>query len=1198
MAHNIIGDSFDEYVKEQILVRQAALGLGPNDPDIVNFKHNNSAFIRLTSGVNVSSGIVTSLGLTGTGYEGSGLAKKFKLFAARAQSGGKEDFTSGIGYDSVSSYGFMSDPDYGYVPPPGIISAEVKAMNRGSLREATIEIKCHNLQQFQILEILYMRLKYSILLEWGHNMYYSNPTRNKKNSVTEQPQLIQSRFDLSDEMLGGGRSQQNMLNLIANTRANSFGNYDAFFGLVTNFSWTLRPDGGYDITVTARAMGDVIESLKINTAYPMPTAPGAPALSTNGTPNTALQTDAYKTSLNRVLSTIVYKMWPVHYCHGIDEGAGAYTPINNYKLEEFSGLEAAFNRTTLAGTKVKQDQDYLTYKEALDIGFPNLSGGVFGTQHYYMKLGTLLRVIESFLIYYDTNKGNKGDRPPVFKIDYNYNTNYCLTFPRHASLNPKVCLIPVAESASSGPSTGLAQLTTTYTYLTKDNPKTPADVVNYLGQVNARSFGGGGIPGDIEFASTAGNVFYSNEFAWRDDATSPVQGSITNLPPSITIYGDTDYVAVIERVWSDPQVDETNRIYGYNALDFYSAGLRNTATQTITPQFGVKYITNIDVKVAGTDQTLSIPTGGGGSSTFQEKVYKASIVITEYRDLGSNYGGGANVNLGEEVYRKSLSDIPFRAGGFKGRTMHMLVNMEYIASTLSKYVNVENGEIALYDFLDNLMKGIQHALGNVNNFEIVYDEDNNMHRIIDNTTIPGVADTSKGIVEFNTNVLQPPRSSTNNKVGGSFVKSVNFRTKLSNNFATMTTIGAQKNGNAVGANSTMLSKWNNGLTDRIITNRENPNYDSSASLAAVNTTFVKNVIALQDLNSLVNNHTVGEYEVGALEGSVNDLFQAELGQYVNKGKLDGIGFIPFDLELTMLGLSGPRIYETYTIDTTKLPQSYKNKIQFICTGVSHKIADGEWTTTLNSIAGPKQSSVLYDPDPVTVMSKIAPPPTGPTLGGGITTPPAVNTGVYEVYTQGALRRNYYEITLHHSYNATKTHPITLGDGTIVNWNVSYRKSGYLANYSSLPTYSSIVAKNNSNDLVVFDWVLKRGGSSDVIVPAPFDGKVVKGGLKSGGGATAYGGGVDVVVDGGSNSYIQMVSNDNSKTAIFLHMREMYFKAGDTFSKGQGLGIQGTVGSTSTGVHLHIEGMALQDSIDYFNFVASISSAYNGTTVLS
>jgi len=270
------------------------------------------------------------------------------------------------------------------------------------------------------------------------------------------------------------------------------------------------------------------------------------------------------------------------------------------------------------------------------------------------------------------------------------------------------------------------------------------------------------------------------------------------------------------------------------------------------------------------------------------------------------------------------------------------------------------------------MKGIQHALGNVNNFEITYDEENNIHRIIDNTTIPGVLGNSKGIVQFNANILQSPNDDTNKKIGGSFIKSVNFRTKLSNNFATMVTIGAQKNGNAVGSNSTMLSKWNEGLTDRVITERANPNYDEAANKEEIKNSFVKNVIALQDLNSLVDSQTVGDYEVGAHEGSVNDLFQAELGKFTQDGSIAGIGFIPFDLELTMLGLSGPRIYEAYTIDTTLLPNSYKDKLQFICSGVSHKIADGEWTTTLNSIAGPKPSNKIFNPPAVKVLKDAAP----------------------------------------------------------------------------------------------------------------------------------------------------------------------------------------------------------------------------------
>jgi len=111
----------------------------------------------------------------------------------------------------------------------------------------------------------------------------------------------------------------------------------------------------------------------------------------------------------------------------------------------------------------------------------------------------------------------------------------------------------------------------------------------------------------------------------------------------------------------------------------------------------------------------------------------------------------------------------------------------------------------------------------------------------------------------------------------------------------------------------------------------------------------------------------------------------EIGEFTNQGKIPGIGFIPFDLELTMLGLSGVKIYETYTIDTTLLPKAYQDKIQFICSGVSHKVSDGEWTTTLNSICGPKYDKAnIYNPPTVKNIVAVTVPKTPDQINGGKT----------------------------------------------------------------------------------------------------------------------------------------------------------------------------------------------------------------------
>jgi GH24 family phage-related lysozyme (muramidase) len=87
----------------------------------------------------------------------------------------------------------------------------------------------------------------------------------------------------------------------------------------------------------------------------------------------------------------------------------------------------------------------------------------------------------------------------------------------------------------------------------------------------------------------------------------------------------------------------------------------------------------------------------------------------------------------------------------------------------------------------------------------------------------------------------------------------------------------------------------------------------------------------------------------------------------------------------MLGLSGVKIYETYTIDTTLLPKAYKDKIQFICSGVSHKVSDGEWTTTLNSICGPKYDNVkISNPPGVKNIIAVTVPKSPDQIGGGKT----------------------------------------------------------------------------------------------------------------------------------------------------------------------------------------------------------------------
>jgi predicted chitinase len=1007
---NLIGESFDNYVQDQIVIRQSKLGLGLQDLDIVKFKNTNTSFIRLTSGVDVTADVLKNSNLSNK-YSSSELAKVYRLGSISGS------LTKGIGYNDTSVYGFASNSSYGYVPMPGITSAEVKALNRGSLREAVVQITCHNLEQFQIIELLYLRLKYSILLEWGHSVYFDN----KGN-------LIQSLHDLSSTFLNGGITQQRMLDLIREERIKSDGNYDAFFGLVTNFSWTLRHDGGYDITMIARSTGDIIESLKINAKYYDKSTEDQSSKPLNASSQPGFIGKAEHSSLHRVLSKIPTQVYRNrNYAHGVGNDLTNYTPMHTGNLEWISGLKSNFFRTT----DIENPGPYLTYNEVQRGEFEKLSDGVSFNAQYFMKLGTLCRIIESFLSIYDTSKsstesGSNGSAP-ILKIDYNFNNNYCLTFPRHCSLDPKVSVIPVPKEIDDKKINGQHQYTqTSYIFLSivpptdrkgaghdpltnswyyEDDPNFSKNIYQSI----QKSVGGSTNSSVSSFTkddkisityitdpTSAQDIasiktFISSPEVLSVDPTSPsfnYNKSVAVLEKtkkdladsSKTKTNSADYDVDIEYIVRADNDDDLGyvAVYKYNQIDANgneTEYLNTRATDSNGLPLGRFYkLTRVGVNADGTIQPLISTDDYGNKISFNPtvgdlkknnvivqtvnataadpsqgifeswKIYQSTVVTYAYRSLNINYNTKSTTGIG---FLSALG-TQFRYSGQNtvGRHMHIYVNFDYIAKTLDNNINVETGALDLYKFLKELMKGIQNSLGNVNNFEVIYNEEQNSYRIIDNTLIPGINDKPKlkTVAKFNPNVLKPGY--------GSFIKNVGLTTKLSNNFAMMTTVGAQANGNVVGENATMLSKWNVGLTDRIITNRNNLNGIINNSGSKTEEKYISNVNALISYNSLIENYNISDNDIATFKTGIADLFKAELGQFTEENYNQGIGFLPFDLELSMLGLSGPRIYETYTIDETVLPEVYKNKIQFICTGVSHKISNGEWTTVLNSICGP------------------------------------------------------------------------------------------------------------------------------------------------------------------------------------------------------------------------------------------------------
>lgn len=263
----ILGLPFDSFVDGQIRTRQNKLAKTQKSPEDLSVFYSNTAWLRLSSGVTIDSQraatLSSKLEISPNLIEGTALARNLVLWGSTvgfSQTGGKaslEPLRGGVGYGLNNAYGFLTTTDQGLKPPPGLLKASINYKNNGSLKQAEVNIKCFSRSQFEALEAIYLRLGYTMVLEWGNTLWFDNQGDFKRTEGYSIPNLLfGSNDNVSPQTL-----QEKIYKLKSET---TYGNYDAMVAKVTNYSWTLNDDLSFDIKLNLISVGDIIDSLKVN----------------------------------------------------------------------------------------------------------------------------------------------------------------------------------------------------------------------------------------------------------------------------------------------------------------------------------------------------------------------------------------------------------------------------------------------------------------------------------------------------------------------------------------------------------------------------------------------------------------------------------------------------------------------------------------------------------------------------------------------------------------------------------------------------------------------------------------------------------------------------------------------------------------------------------------------------------------------
>jgi hypothetical protein len=969
---NITGNPFDPGVIKQINTRQIFLGIDQKQDKHIIYQNNKTAFLRLASSIRIDgyndgevgtidpikpnfispAKILEQRGLPAS-YVGSNLAKAAVLFGGvvnindkntpQLNYGLKENFE--LNNPFTSAYGWGGINSQGYRPMPGIESANISFYNRGALAKAEVKCKVYSIEQLQVFDLLYFRIGYSMLLEWGHNVYVDNEANLQSRNIFNT-----AAFNLffSDEK----PSQDDILASIKTERKKSSYNYDGMLGKVTNFTWKFNADGSYDIDLKLVGYGDIIEALKINVSEG-----GQPKAITKGLEQKVGNIDA---NLKKLEDEV--KLIPQSLKYSFLNIGRSIEDVNA-SLQKLKDLETKVSKgISVGGNESVNVVDLATSNSSAGFNFLNRRINPEGT-----KAGAIINNRTLDLI--NTAISNDNDILIYIQLGQKY---YISPENTVKSINE---LPKAPKGLSNGPFSYARDILTRNKKLveTQSSTSTALELENSFPQVakeyadttrfNKQIYGwmqkiDSGIYDKEELASI-------NFKVQSDNSTKSGQKKLNRnqyyvrlgymleyMEDNLLVYDNTKTITKKRKNYKlDPKTNKETADYAIQNLSFPNPFFTIDTTTNLTGSVTENTDENIDNNsIKQNNYCLRFPHQVSADPLICIIPCKLKTDI----NIGNNNTKNKNIPFTGWEYLTNLSAYFDEENKDVAKVMNIFVNLDFIASTLDKLID-KNGKVSLLKFLENICNGINDALGNVNKLEAQYDGETNTLKIIEGSKLDFTSLKKKnpkiGIFEV---------YGVQIGVKGSFITNVDFQVQLPPNMAAMATISAQASGNIVGENATGLSKLNKGIIDRIVVTKLDASSiegltskDSKEDPEKLLSEKIANMAKY--LKQLYKENEYIKPNVQALKSINRDVAAYTVGIAAEKNERSPPFFIPFNLSLDMDGLSGMRNYERFAINESVLPYSYRSAdqpggvIDFLIKGISHTISNNKWTTKIESL---------------------------------------------------------------------------------------------------------------------------------------------------------------------------------------------------------------------------------------------------------
>jgi len=990
---SIFKEPFSSEISSSLSIRQTIAGKENRTLQELTFINSNTSWVKFASSVNVN---------------GSPDLASQNVLAGGTLFNGNQRF--GVGVESSNAYSLKNTKGenniLGIKPMPGITSVEIQNKGAyGSLRQATVNFQCWDIKQLEILETLYMRPGYTVLLEFGRNTYFEdgklNPIRYKDDFFTQQ------NVDL-----------HSYLNDLHKRSTDSKGHYDSLFGYITNYAWNARGDGGYDCKTEIISTGEILESLKVNYSVglvdftslvnSLSTTSSGSTVNTSVNPNvvatksnlpkfTGLLHDPINLynggnikyerliSYNRIneeysqniLSGLIYETFRL--C-SIASGVAAAAPIINAG----AGNIAIPNVTTkpLYGSPNTVDSlkfyksinnivsrsidyaiiDYVSNNE--DPDYKIIKSDILSSD-VYITLESFVELLNTYIIAVNPDNSNSPltslsvkDRGYLGKGN---EPLYCLYNTLMTSVDPDVCLINndtwLTILSNISIDTNWVEPTPQevgkITGFIVNNPIKNLVVEVLRKLINDNNFNMFKTQNILELIGNKGASLkikpeefaklFNEHYIW-------VRGGFETIKRAANTYTFANYPL------PDKPSDLSESIlkakgkefvqYFKNVFDSNSPGTVNDLVFIKGSKWGPYAKAVYEYNVANLQPIDDYVNQNTKLTEDLIKTKEATNQITTSASLSGRWWM-------EKVFKRLKKDFreKSKSGDHTFGTIgNIYLNTKFLYKmakdpSLRQQDPSGKNSLLLLNYLKAVLQEVQISLGNVNNFEIHIDDRDGIGRIIDLNYV-------------NLNKVDTPFTF---EIGSnkSIIKDLKLESQIFANQASMIAISAQADAGSYGLDNSTLVSYNTGITDRVIPKKDSPIYSLGGAIVnkgvqIVNFTSALSVLAkfFNTFRGDVNTNTPGRFEAkdaiankDALKEIIN--FFTSVKSTGNKNK----SFLPTKISLTLDGLAGFIIGNLFNVDKTFLPQSYKGTISgvdvgYIVVNVAHSINNNVWDTTL------------------------------------------------------------------------------------------------------------------------------------------------------------------------------------------------------------------------------------------------------------